>query len=136
MRRAFPLALLFLLAACVYSAPRPIYYEENYLQPLPASLEVESPKHVSIPPPEMAKLAQPLPPVLVIPGRNLYLYNELYYYRWEHEWFFSKDRTGPWYLLKPDYYPPEKETQRPPTPFQLINPHTPLEPHPLPPAPP
>ena len=79
------------------------------MQPLPAGLMVGPPIVERIPPIDLVKAVMPLPPVLVVPGRNLYLYNSVYYYYWDEDWFFSHNRTGPWYLLSKKNYPSRTE---------------------------
>ena len=125
MKRVFLYAFLLLLTGCVYSAPEPVYYERAYLEPLPASLVIGPPERVPDPSPELEKKTGPLPPVLVIPGRNLYFHRELYYYRSNSEWYFSTDRAGPWYRLKSDYYPKETAKEPLPKPFERVTPRRP-----------
>ena len=130
MKRVFLYASLIFLAGCVYSAPEPVYYESTYLEPLPSSLMVEPPRKVTEAPPELEKRTDRLPPVIVIPGRSLYFYNELYYYHVDGEWYFAKERGGPWYRLKSQYYPEETTKETPPKPYERVRPRRPSETYP------
>ncbi len=110
---AFLFISLALIGACSYAARKPVYNEASLMQPLPAGLMVGPPIVESKPPASLAAAVRPLPPVLVVPGRNLYLYGSVYYYYWEGDWFFSHNRTGPWYVLSKKNYPAHVEHYQP-----------------------
>ncbi len=114
-RPAFFPFLLFiaLIGACTYVPRKPVYNEASLMQPLPAGLMVGPPIVESKPPVKLAGAVSPLPPVLVVPGRNLYLFGSVYYYYWDGDWFFSGARTGPWYVLPKKNYPAHVEHFQP-----------------------
>lgn len=125
-KRWFSLVLFLALCACglSYSPPKPVYHESAYLEPLSAGLEPGIPVFLEKAPPELEKKAVQLPPVILIAGRNVYFYHGLYYYSSEEKWYFSEERTGPWYKLDAKFYPAETVRKPPPTPFQIERPYS------------
>ncbi len=112
--------MALMMAGCgLYVAtPRPVYYESKWLQPLSAGLEPPLPRDIKDPSPEMLERVSGLPPVLLIQGRNIYLFDQVYYYRaGKAFWYFSRSRTGPWYRLPKGLYPLQEEMQPMPGPF-------------------
>ncbi len=106
--------LISLTGACTfYQSRKPVYNEASLMQPLPAGLMVGPPIVESAPPAVLVNSVRPLPPVLLVPGRNLYFYGSIYYYYWDEDWFFSRNRTGPWYLLAKKNYPARVEHYQP-----------------------
>ncbi|MDA8091797.1 MAG: hypothetical protein M0Z61_16450 [Nitrospiraceae bacterium] len=122
--RSVFLFLLVLIAGCTYAQRKPVYNESSLISPLPAGLMVGPPIVESSPPADLLKNIRPLPPVLVVPGRNLYLYANVYYYYWDSDWFFSSNRQGPWYLLAKKNYP-ARVTHFQPGPQTPVNIETP-----------
>ncbi len=128
------LALFLLLAfafGCTYTPQRPVYNEAKFIKPLPAGLMVGPPMVESQPEASLLKAAKPLPPVLIIPGRNLYFFASIYYYYWDGDWFFSRYRTGPWYILSRKYFPAEVKHLHPgpQTPIDIEKPFTAYPPY-------
>lgn len=117
MAMAYRKVALFLLLAggafpafaggCVYAPQKPVYNESKFIKPLPAGLMVGPPMIENTPPADIMHAVKPLPPVLLMPGRNLYLFGTVFYYYWDGDWFFSQNRSGPWYLLSKKFYPAE-----------------------------
>jgi hypothetical protein len=94
-------AIIFsvLVAGCVaHVTPR-----GTYLEPLPPlSLVLEPPIIVD----QLHHIAlSPLPPVVLVPGRQVYFQNNLYYYIWDNSWYYSERERGPWHKLPREYYP-------------------------------
>jgi hypothetical protein len=99
--------LLMLSLGCAsYVSPKPEYTEAEYLEPLPASLMVSF-GEIKEPPPGLGEKVGKLPPVLLMPGRNIYFHEQFYYYLREGRWYFGAERTGPWHSLPSGKYPPE-----------------------------
>ncbi|MDA8172060.1 MAG: hypothetical protein M0Z48_09585 [Nitrospiraceae bacterium] len=130
-RFALFLLLIFALGGCTYAPQRPVYNESKYIKPLPAGLMVGPPMVESHPSASLVKEVKPLPPALIVPGRNLYFFASVYYYYWDGDWFFSRNRTGPWYLLSKKYYPSEVAHLRPgpQTPIDIEKPFTAYPPY-------
>ncbi len=101
------------------------------MKPLPAGLMVGPPMVESVPPAGLLHAVKPLPPVLLIPGRNLYFFGTVYYYYWDGDWFFSRNRSGPWYLLARRFYPDQAMSLSPglQTPLELKRPFAPYQPY-------
>ncbi len=111
---------------CVYAPQKPVYNESKFIKPLPAGLMVGPPMVESAPPDALQHAVKSLPPVLLMPGRNLYFFGTVYYYYWDGDWFFSRNRTGPWYLLSKQFYPAETRLlpPGPKTPLVIKKPFT------------
>lgn len=111
---------------CVYAPQKPVYNESKFMKPLPAGLMVGPPMVETTPPAALLHAVKPLPPVLLVPGRNLYIYGTVFYYYWDGDWFFSRNRSGPWYLLSRRFYPAEARLVSPGlrTPLELKRPFT------------
>jgi hypothetical protein len=115
MRRAVLVALaLVLLGGCAAV----ITPQGSWLEPLPAAVVVAPPVLAPGPPgglpPGIAKKLRPLPAVILVPGRYLYLWGGLYYYYWEGTWYVSLSQKGPWHRLPRAYYPKEMKRKGPP----------------------
>ena len=88
-----------LLAGCAaYITP-----EGTYIEPLPSVVTIDP--YISVEAPAYIDV-RPLPPVVVVPGRNLYRYGGSYYYHHRDNWYYSDRDSGPWYRLHQRYYPP------------------------------
>ena len=95
-----------LLAGCVAH----VTPEGTYIEPLPATIVVGPPAVVA-PPPHVHFRA--LPPVVMVPDRRTYFYNNMYYYHWDGEWYFGERERGPWHKLPREYYPKQyKQRQK------------------------
>ncbi len=97
------LAAVFLLAAgcAAYITP-----QGTYIEPLPGEIVIGAPL-IAAPP--VGVVVEPLPPVLVVPGRQLYFYRGFYYYNWEGGWYWSRVQRGPWHELPRNYWPSREE---------------------------
>jgi hypothetical protein len=81
----------------------------TYIEPLYPAIVIGPP--VVVAPPPVVEV-RPLPPVVVVPGRNVYLYDRYYYYRWESGWYWSRDHRGPWHVLPRDRWPSRQVPER------------------------
>ncbi|MDA8169030.1 MAG: hypothetical protein M0Z59_04935 [Nitrospiraceae bacterium] len=107
MKTAALVIAFALVSACTYAPPKPVYYQSRYIEPMPAGLMVGPPIVEKNPAQEVKKKMRALPPVILIFGRSLYFYSGLYYYYWDKDWFYSMNRTGPWYILPKEKFPTE-----------------------------
>lgn len=89
---------LVLLAGCIAH----VTPEGTYLEPIPLSVVLGPP--VIIEPLHHIALS-PLPPIMVVPDRHIYHYNNLYYYNWDNSWYYGERDRGPWHKLPREYYP-------------------------------
>ncbi len=91
-----------IVAGCVaYTTP-----SGTYIEPLPATVVIGPPVVVESPP---AVEVRPLPPVVVVPDRQLYSYEGFYYYYWDNGWYWSREQRGPWHVLPRDRWPSKME---------------------------
>jgi hypothetical protein len=106
MKRLLTVVAAFALSGCV-----------AHMSPYGISIEpmldfvLVGPPIVVAPPPQVA--VQPLPPVVVVPDRSVYSYNNLFYYFWADSWYWGRERGGPWHPLDRQYWPPRTELREP-----------------------
>ncbi len=95
------IALLIITGCAAYVTP-----SGTYIEPLPETVVIGPPEVVAAPP---DIIVQPLPSVVVVPGRDLYSYQGYYYYHWDAGWYWSRQRRGPWHVLPRDRWPSHME---------------------------
>ncbi len=111
MKNSFLIIFALITAACAaYVTPT-----GTYIEPLPATIVIGPPVVVESPP---AVAVSPLPPVVVVPGRQLYFYGGFYYYNWDNGWYWSRERRGPWHVLPRDRWPSRMERRERSEPYR------------------
>ncbi len=98
-----------ILAAAVLAAVGCAAYvtpSGTYIEPVPAEVVIGPPEVEASPP---GVVVEPLPGVVVVPGRRLYYNQGFYYYNWEHGWYWSRERRGPWHDLPRSHWPSRVE---------------------------
>ena len=98
MKRLLMILVFLLFAGCVVRMGP----GGAYIEPLFPAIIIGPPVVVA-PPPDV--YVSPLPPVAVVPGRELYFYNNFYYYSWQGGWYWSRHERGPWHVLPRDRWP-------------------------------
>ncbi len=102
MKNLFLAIVILAVAGCAaYVTP-----SGTYIEPLPAAVVIGPPVVVESPP---TVVVTPLPPVYVVPGRQLYYYGGFYYYYWDNGWYWSRQQRGPWHVLPREHWPPRME---------------------------
>jgi hypothetical protein len=102
MKKLFIAIMAFAAAGCAaYVTPR-----GTFIEPLFPPIVIGPPAIIAPPP---AAVVRPLPPVVVVPGRGLYFYDNVYYYNWEGGWYWSREQRGPWHVLPRDRWPSKLE---------------------------
>ncbi len=99
----------FILAAALFAVVGCAAYVTpscTYIEPLPAEVVI-GPPVVEAPP--AGVIVDPLPGVVVMPGRRLYYNRGFYYYNWENGWYWSRVRQGPWHELPRSHWPSRVE---------------------------
>ncbi len=102
MKKILFITVVLVAAGCAaYVTP-----SGTYIEPLPETVVIGPPVVVESPP---EAVVSPLPPVVVRPGRELYLYGGFYYYHWNDGWYWSREQRGPWHVLPRDRWPSRME---------------------------
>ena len=102
MKRVLLLAIILMVAGCIAR----VGPHGTYIEPLLPPVVIGPPVIVE---PAPGFRVSPLPPVVVVPGRQLYFYNDYYYYNWEGGWYWSREQRGPWHVLPRDRWPSRME---------------------------
>lgn len=98
MKKLLMIIVFLSFAACaVHMGPHGLS-----IDPLFPTIVIGTPVVVA---PPQGVVASPLPPVVVVPGRDVYFYNNFYYYSWQGGWYWSRHQQGPWHVLPKDRWP-------------------------------